>query len=114
MGNTLSVVFSTSLLVLLGRNSLFEKFNQHGTLLENFQKEEIVKVITMVEHTGEQLKTFPADQKEQFLHWIEQAFLEGFSVNMKLGAVWTIISTLLIIWGVKRLEKKSTPVPPIH
>lgn len=114
MGNTLSIVLSTSLLVLLGRYSLFKKLEEHNIFLDLSQREELAKVISMVEHTPDQLKTFPKDQSGLLLDLIGKAFINGFSFNMILGILWAIVAVALIILGVKKLAATNAATQILH
>ena len=110
VGNTLSIILSTSLVVLFGRISLFERLKAHKVLLTPLQKDELAEVIAKVEHTPDQLATFPQDQIPVFLEWITEAFVHGFSINMMLGTLWAILATGLTLWGIKGLDQSSGKV----
>ncbi|MEB3701501.1 MFS transporter [Candidatus Bealeia paramacronuclearis] len=110
VGNTLSIILSTSLVVLFGRASLFERLETHKVLLTPLQKDELAEVIAKVEHTPDQLAAFPQDQIPVFLEWITEAFVHGFSINMMLGTLWAILATGLTLWGIKGLDQSSGKV----
>ena len=107
LGNTLSVILSTSLLVLFGQSRLLEKIQSHGLSLSAPQHHELVEVIGKVDHTPGMLKAFPADQVPLFLDWITESFVYGFSINMLFGTLFAFIATGLTLWGIqsKRVEK---------
>jgi EmrB/QacA subfamily drug resistance transporter len=115
MGNTLSVILATSLVVLFGRNSLLESTQNHGLELSLQQHQDLVGVISKVEHSASQLKDFSHDQIPQLLSWIDSAFVYGLSINMIIGTVFALIAAGLTLWGMGRLaaptlEQRHAPV----
>ncbi|MBA3813495.1 MAG: MFS transporter [Alphaproteobacteria bacterium] len=104
MGNTLSVILATSLLVLFGRNSLLESSHQHGLELSAQQHHTLVEAISKVEHSAFQLKDFSSDQVPQLLSWIDSAFVYGLSVDMMFGTVFALIAVGLTYWGIGGLK----------
>ncbi len=107
VGNTLSVVLSTSFVVLFGRNYLFEVSERHGVSLTPEQHQKLADVIAKVEHTPEQLAGFSSEQIPQFLSWIDEAFIHGLSINMMLGCIFAIIATGLTLWGIGAVPNNS-------
>lgn len=103
LGNTLSVVFSTSFIVLFGRDYLLQNIQAHGMALSPEQNQVLVTTIAKVEHTAEQLKDFAPDQVPQLLNWIHEAFVYGLSINMMMGTVFALIAASLTIWGAGKL-----------
>lgn len=104
VGNTLSVILATSLVVLFGRNSLFESSQKHGLDLSAQQHQDLVEIISKVEHSASQLKDFAPDQIPQLLSWIDSAFVHGLSINMIIGTVFAFIAAGLTLWGMGRLK----------
>ena len=105
MGNTLSIIFSTSLLVAIGRADLFKNISFHKTSLTDIQYSELVDVIARVEHTPKQLSAFSSDQIPQLITWIDQAFVYGFSKNMTFGTLIALIIATIVHWGMKTPRK---------
>lgn len=108
VGNTLSVVLSTSFVVLFGRSHLFDLSQKHGVVLTSQQHDQLAEVIAKVEHTAEQLQGFPEQQIPEFIRWIDQAFVYGLSINMAAGCVFAIITTALTLWGIGAIKAVSS------
>lgn len=104
MGNTLSVVIATSLVVLFGNHVLFENSQKYGMKLSPQQHQELVDVISKVEHSASQLKDFSPDQVPQLLSWIDSAFVQGLSINMAFGTMFALITVGLTLWGMGGLK----------
>jgi MFS family permease len=104
MGNTLSVILATSLLVFFGRNSLFESSQRHGLELSVQQHQDLAGIISKVEHSASQLKDFPSDQVPQLLSWIDSAFVHGLSVDMMFGTAFALIAAGFTQWGIGKLK----------
>ena len=62
LGNSISIVASTSLLVMFGRPKLISLIAAEGSSITLEEQQALVNILTKVEHTPEQLKQFPADQ----------------------------------------------------
>lgn len=108
MGNTLSVILATNLLVFFGRNSLFESSQHHGLNLSAQQYQNLAEVIAKAEHSAFQLKDFPSDQISQLLSWVDAAFVCGLSVDMMFGTAFALIAAGLTQWGIGKLKA------PVH
>lgn len=104
MGNTLSVILSTSLVVLFGRNFLFETTQEHGIILSPEQYQNLVGIISQVEHSASQMTSFSSDQIPLFLSWIDAAFVRGLSINMMFGSIFALTAAGLTVWGMTRLK----------
>lgn len=104
MGNTLSVILSTSLVVLFGRNYIFETSKKHGLEFSTQQHQDLVEIISKVEHSASQLADFAPDQIPQLLSWIDAAFVHGLSINMIFGTLFALIAVGLTLWGMGRLK----------
>lgn len=107
LGNTFSVILSTSFVVLFGRTYLLESSAKHGMSLTSEQHDELVNIISKVEHSASQLKDFAPDQVPQLLSWIDEAFVYGLNVNMSIGCLCALIATGLTLWGIRPVEVKS-------
>lgn len=107
VGNTLSIVLATSLVVLFGRNYIFELSQKHGVSLTPEQHQSLAEVIAKVERSPDQLSDFSAEQIPQFLAWIDQAFVYGLSFNMMFGCVFALIATGLTLWGIGSIKTIS-------
>ena len=108
VGNTLSVILATSLVVLFGRDYLLDNIQKHGLSLTPNQHQDLVEVIAKVEHSASQLKDFPTEQVPQLLNWIDQAFVHGLSLNMTFGCFFALITTGLTIWGIGTLKAPTS------
>lgn len=104
MGNTLSVILATSLVVLFGRNYLFEISQKHGLTLSSQQHQDLAEVISKVEHSASQLSDFPSDQVPQLLNWVDAAFVHGLSISMLFGTLFALIAAGLTQWGIRDLK----------
>lgn len=104
MGNTLSVILATSLLVFFGRNALFEMTQKHGIELSAEQYQNLVEVISKAEHSAAQLKDFAPNQISQLLGWIDAAFVHGLSIDMMVGTILALITAALTQWGMGILK----------
>jgi EmrB/QacA subfamily drug resistance transporter len=104
LGNTLSVVLSTSLVVFFGRNYIFHLSQSQGMDLSAQQHQDLVGIISKVEHSASQLKDFASDQVPQLLDWVDAAFVHGLSLNMIIGTVFALIATGLTQWGMGELR----------
>lgn len=100
IGNTLSIVLSTSFVVLFGRSHLLESAQKSGLALSPQQQQDLVGIISKVEHSAAQLQVFPVEQVPQLLNWINEAFVYGLSINMIVGCLSALIATALTIWGI--------------
>jgi EmrB/QacA subfamily drug resistance transporter len=100
LGNTISVILSTSFVVLFGRTHLLNTLSQQGMVVSPQQHEGLVEIISMVEHTASQLKDFASDQVPLLLNIIDEAFVYGLSINMMIGAGCALVATLFTVWGI--------------
>lgn len=108
IGNTLSVILSTSFVVLFGRTHLLSSTIKHGLVLSPQQHEDLVGVIAKVEHSASQLSDFAPDHVPQLLSWIDEAFVYGLNINMMLGTLCAVLATGLTIWGISEQKKSLT------
>lgn len=110
LGNTVSIVLSTHLVVFFGRNHLMESIK--GMTLTPEQHQSLTQIIAQVDHSALQLRGFPADDIPQLLAWIEQAFIYGLSLNMILGVAFALTAASLIWWGASRSTPKVSGTGP--
>lgn len=104
MGNTLSVILATSLVVLFGQTYLFKTTQEYGIILSPEQHQNLVDVISQVEHSVSQLTQFSQDQGPQLISWVDAAFVHGLSINMMFGSVFSLITAGLTLWGMGKLK----------
>jgi EmrB/QacA subfamily drug resistance transporter len=104
LGNTISVVLSTSLVVLFGRQYIFQISQGQGLELSLQQHQELAEIIAKIEHVSSQFKSFPADQIPQMGEWVDAAFVHGLSMNMMIGTVFALIAAGLTAWGMEGLK----------
>lgn len=114
MGNTLSVILATSFVVLFGRHYIFEISQKHGLELSAQQHQDLVEVISKVEHSAAQLVDFAPDQIPQLLNWIDAAFVHGMSINMIFGTLFALIAAGLTLWGMGRIKAPAVGQQHIH
>ncbi|HBG34841.1 MAG: hypothetical protein A2X70_04675 [Alphaproteobacteria bacterium GWC2_42_16] len=116
VGNTLSIILSTSFVVIFGRNFLLKVTQENGFHLSSWQQKQLTDVIAKVEHSAAQLTTFSSEQVPFLLQWIDQAFVYGFSLNMMFGVLCALIAVGLTIWGVRNKDKTQPKiaVPNCH
>lgn len=100
VGNTLSIILATSFVVLFGRNHLLQTSQKSGMVLSAQQHQDLVEIISKVEHSASQLKDFPPEQVPQLLRWIDEAFVYGLSLNMMFGAFFALVAAGLAMWGI--------------
>ncbi len=110
LGNTFSVILSTSFVVLFGRTHLLGSIATHGMTLTSEQHDDLTSIISKVEHSASQLKDFAPDQVPQLLSWIDEAFVYGLNVNMMIGCVCALIATGLTLWGIGSVKATSGEV----
>ena len=99
VGNTISVILATMLVVFFGKAKLLE--NTQTMMLSPTQHQDLVDIISQVEHSASQLTDFPSDQVPQLLTWVNEAFVYGLSLDMIMGSCFALCTTGLAIWGIK-------------
>ena len=115
VGNTLSIIFATSFVVLFGRSHLLETSQRNGMALSPQQHQDLVEIISKVDHSVSQLKDFPPEQVPQLLLWIDEAFVYGLSLNMIFGTLLALVAAGLAMWGISvfkapALQEKASVV----
>jgi EmrB/QacA subfamily drug resistance transporter len=108
LGNAVSVIASTSLLVMFGRPKLLELVQESGITVTPEQQQILLEIINKVEHTPEQLKQFPQDQIPSLLGLIDQSFLYGFSITFWVGICLNLIA-IAIFWKYFEAQNAQTP-----
>lgn len=108
LGNTLSIILSTSFVVFFGRDYLFKMSQAQGMVLSPEQHQDLVEIIAKVEHSSAQLQDFPTQQISQLLHWVDEAFVYGLSLNMMFGCLCALIAAGLTLWGISPIKTSST------
>jgi len=100
VGNTLSIILATSFVVLFGRNHLLQSSQIQGVPLSPQQHQDLVAIISKVEHSASQLTDFPPELVPQLLSWTDQAFVYGLTLNMMIGTLFALVAAGLTIWGI--------------
>jgi MFS family permease len=108
VGNTLSIILSTSFVVIFGRDYLWNITQEKGMPLVPEQHQQLAGIIAKVEHSASQLTSFSSEQIPFLLHSIDKAFVYGFSINMIIGAFAAFISASLTLWGIRSLKAPAT------
>lgn len=106
IGNSLSVIVATSLVTKLGHQKLSSLLSENGMTLTSQQYQEVIQVISQVEHSPAQLQNFAADQVPVLLDLINQAFLYGFSWNMWIGMVLALLAIPPLYFGLKHIRHR--------
>lgn len=109
LGNTLSIILSTSFVVLFGRIHLLQNTQRMNLSAE--QHQDLVNIISKVEHSSSQLGGFAQEQVPQLLNWVDEAFVYGLSFNMAMGTLLALSATGLTLWGMGDLKN---PSPQAH
>ncbi|MES2214603.1 MAG: MFS transporter [Pseudomonadota bacterium] len=101
LGNTISVILSTSLLVLFGRDKIVDKLNaqgiEAGTDITAFLFEAIARPAPNLEQMQ---KAFP-EQATTLFHILKSSFVESFSMNMLGVTGLAILALLTVVRGIK-------------
>lgn len=95
LGNTISAIFSTNLLVIIGRHHLVKDINSHGIFLSTHQRDIVVTGISKI-HDG--LITLPEltpDVVSILEELINKAFLEGFFYSMIMGISFSVFTIFI-------------------
>ncbi len=106
LGNTLSVILSTSFVVFFGRVYLFQTTQSMN--LSPQQTQDLVTIISKVEHSSSQLNDFLPTQVPYLLNRIDEAFVYGLSFNMAMGTLLALTAAGLTIWGMGDLKSSSS------
>ena len=100
IGNTISVVLSTSLLVLFGKEKVTTKLASYGSEITHtmwtFAHQSISKVMPSIDEVQ---SVFP-EQSNNVLQALKLAFVESFVVNMSLVTILAFVSLIIVIRGV--------------
>jgi len=105
LGNTLSIILSTSFVVLFGRIHLLQNTQRMNLSAE--QHQDLVNIISKVEHSSSQLSGFAPEQIPQLLNYVDEAFVYGLSFNMAMGTLLALTATGLTLWGMGNLKQSS-------
>lgn len=107
LGNTMSVIASTSLVVIFGRPKLMNLMAQAGSAIPVEKQQALINVLGKVEHTPEQLNQFPTEQIPGLLDLVGRAFLHGFSITLLIGMFLSILAAGIILKYLKLAHKLS-------
>lgn len=97
LGNTSSVVFNTSLCVIMGKIKLETLMPHLSFSLTEVQKDILKGLIAHIDHGADQLIAFPATMIPALTSLLDHAFLRGFSATMIAGTVCGF-AILVISW----------------
>jgi EmrB/QacA subfamily drug resistance transporter len=92
LGNTISVIISSSLLVLWGDLKLGDLLQKAGLSLSREQYQIVLKIVSKAEHSAAQLFAFPEKDVPTLLSVIDEAFMKGFHLNMMVGIAWALFA----------------------
>jgi len=113
MGNTLSIILSTSFVVLFGQNHLLQSAQKQGIVLSPQQHQDLVEIISKVEHSASQLTDFAPNQIQPLLSLIDQSFVYGLNLNMMLGTLFSLIAVGFTFWGIGNVKTSDVQHAPI-
>lgn len=111
LGNTLSVILSTSLLVMFGRTYLQSSFLHESGALSLAEQQAAFHQLERVSATS------PLDAiqgiSEKTLSLVSDAFVYGFSWNMRIGLIFALLATFIVFRNVRGLSasKEEAHVP---
>lgn len=108
IANSISVIISTSLLVIVGRINLDVLLKSSEMSLNADQQEQLVVVISKVEHTASQLSNFLPSYTETLLQLINHSFLKGFQVTLWIGAVCSLIAFIIVYRDLRHLPQQNS------
>jgi len=107
LGNTVSVIASTSFAVMFGRPKLIELIAETGASITPEKQQALISIISKVGHTPEQLKEFPTEQIPALLDLISRSFLHGFRITLLIGMFLSILAAGIILKYLKSAHKLS-------
>jgi EmrB/QacA subfamily drug resistance transporter len=115
LGNSISVIISTSLIIIVGHSSLREIIANSGYALTSTQELSLFTMLTQVEHTAAQLSNLSADQIPFWLSAVDQAFVRGMHYAMWSAAVLVVLSAIVCLKYLRKLHcnqqgSNSTPI----
>lgn len=102
LGNAISVIASTSLLIAFARPKLIDLMAALKPPITVEEQQALISIISRVEHTPEQLKQFPSEQVPALLGVVEQAFLYGFSVTLWIGMALVVLAVGIFLAYFKK------------
>jgi len=111
--HTVSVILSTSLSVFWSKGYLFRKSVEAGLVLSPHQHQELAHLATKIEPTMAHLKDFLPEQVPQLLTWLKEACVYGFSFNMILATLCSLMAVAIILWGFGFRIRKAL-LSPTH
>ncbi len=115
MGNTISVIASTSLVVIFGRTRFDQILQEKSISLTDQAREGLVKLLMSAQRGLEKIQVFVPDG-EEVSRIVEEAFISAFAKNMLIGAGLSALAVLTIarhIRGFKPQKGQSTEAVPM-
>jgi hypothetical protein len=109
IGNTLSVIINTSLLVFVARPFLLKSIQDQGLIFTPEQTQQLLDLTGKIDHSVSQFNLFSADLKITAMTLVDEAFLVGFRTCMGLG-VLLLATGILIIQARLKNSVSSTSV----
>lgn len=104
LGNTISIILYSSLLVLFARFKLFTLFSTNNDITEGTKN----IILTNLGKLGEPLSSIPGIT-DKLIQEITVSLAESFSLNMLIGTISVIVVYFIIRNSVKVLDKKDDP-----
>jgi EmrB/QacA subfamily drug resistance transporter len=103
LGNSVSVILSTSLLVMSARPKLSSLLLNEGYRINAEEHNQLTNILGQVEHTKEQLQGFPDQQIPKLLSLIDHAFLHGFSITLWIGMALSTLAAWILFRYLKNI-----------
>jgi EmrB/QacA subfamily drug resistance transporter len=115
IGNTLSVIINTSLLVFVARPFLLKSIRDQGLIFTPEQTQQLLDLTGKIDHGVSQFNLFSADLKMTAMILVDEAFLVGFRTCMGLGVLLLATGILIIQARLKNsVSSTSVGVMPAH
>jgi MFS family permease len=109
VGNTLSVIMNTSLLVLMARLSLLKSIERKGLIYTPEQTHQLLDLTGKIDHSIAQFSLFSDDIKVTAITLVNEAFLVGFKVCIGVGVLLLITGAFIMQARLKKLASSSSP-----
>ncbi len=100
-GNTIGLIFSSIILVAIGKLKLFSLFATKHLHLTTVQNHEVSKLMASTHYSATQLTSFPKAMIPNIMHDTHTAFVHAMSQCMKISFVLAVIGVVLTIILIK-------------
>lgn len=107
LGNTISVILNTSLLVVFGRSYLQNSFLRDNGAFSLAEQQVALHQLETVSATST-LSATQGGVSEKILSLVSDAFVYGFSLNMRIGLLLALLATLIVFRNVRGLSSSTS------